>query len=171
MYLLSFLAVVIVSLFTIATTSIGLTGNLSEAYLIYFDVWSFGILIILCFPILISSGLVKDFNNAFRLTVKVKSKTDTEQEEKKRETEVSLPEIKRAIEAVVLVRKVLIAGGTFIVLLTVTFILAYFTSDSDALGNTIAAALLPLVYAFAADIFLLPIEVRLKVRLNDIMHQ
>lgn len=181
MYLLSFLAVVVVSVFTIGLTVGGVTGSWGGAYL-YFDTWSFAMLIILCVPILIGSGLFKDFNNAFRLAVKIKAKTETEETEVKQETkkkgktEASLPEVKHAIEAVSLVRKVLIAGGTFIVLLSLIAIFAYlnpeyYESGMHVVGINTAVALLPLVYAFAVDIFLLPIESRLKVRLNDMMHQ
>lgn len=160
MYLLSFLAVVVVSLFTIGLTSIGVLGNWSGVYW-YFDTWSFILLIIVCVPILIGSGLFKDFNNAFLLAVKTK-----------RKSEASLPEVKHAIEAVFLVRKVLVAGGTFIVLLTLVFILACLTPEYyEIVGKNTAVALLPLVYAFAIDLLLLPIESRLKVRLNDMMHQ
>ena len=176
MYLLSFLAVVVVSLFTIGFTSVGIIGNWSGVFL-YFDTWSFAIVIILCVPILIGSGLFKDFNNAFRLAVKVKEKGKAETEEKeqikkKEKAEVSLPEVKHAIEAVSLVRKVLIAGGTFIVLVTLISLFAYLNSEElRIIGLNTAVALLPLVYAFAVDIFLLPIESRLKVRLSDMMHQ
>lgn len=183
MYLLSFLAVVIVSLLAIGTTSMGI-GAIGFFGGIYLDYWSFGILILLCVPILIGSGLFKDFNNAFRLAVKIKEKTETEPStkekieteaepstKKKRKSEASLTEVKHAIEAVCLVRKVLVAGGAFIMLLTFTFLLACSNSDFYAIGADMAVALLPLIYAFAIDIFLLPMEARLKVKLNDMMHQ
>lgn len=168
MYIISFLVVVIASLLTMGTF-VEVIGDWSGVYL-YLDIWSFAILIVLCIPILIGSGLFKDFNNAFRLAVKIKTKTDAVQKtEKKGGREVTLPEVKHAIEAVILVRKVLIAGGTFIVLLTFSFLLQYLSED--AFGRNVAVAILPLTYAFAADIFLLPVEARLKVRLNDMIHQ
>lgn len=76
----------------------------------YMDVTSLLILFILCIPILISSGLVKDFNNGFRILFKKGKQTN-------------LAEIKRAVEAVELTMKILLYSGMFSFLFSVVIIL------------------------------------------------
>lgn len=178
MYLLSFFIVLLVSFYTIAVP-IGVTGNWDYVFY-YFDLGSFVLLILLCVPILIGSGLFWDFNNAFRLAIRTKEKVEerNEKEDKnekqkvKKRKEVSLLEIKHAIEAVSLVRKVLITGGIFLVLLTLVEVFSYLIPGSEeGFGPNLSITILPLLYAFAIDLFLLPIEARLKVRQNNMIHQ
>lgn len=151
MYLLSILAVLLASLIMMCFSA----GGIGEIY--YFgDLWSFLILLIICVPILIGSGLWKDFNNAFRLAGR-----------KKKET--TLLEVKRAIEAFSLVIKTLLAAGCFIVIFSVILLLTDRSLENYVLQINLSVAVLPLLYVFAIIIFLLPIEARLKVRLNELL--
>lgn len=172
MYLLSFLVVLLISFYTIAFP-IGVIGDWSYIFY-YFDFGSFALLILLCVPILIGSGLFWDFNNAFRLAIRIKEKAGETKEEEKRNVskEVSLLEVKHAIESVILVRKVLGTGAIFIVLLTLVEVFSSIIPNSEnCLGSNLSVTILPLVYAFAIDLYLLPVEARLKVRLNNMIHQ
>lgn len=87
-------------------------GGGSFSGLLYFlDGMSFLILLVLTVPMLAASGLLKDFNSAFRLSV---SKNKIK----------NMGEIKRAIEAVDLVMKVLITAGVFVAICSFSLITA-----------------------------------------------
>ena len=126
--------------------------------LIFFiDGMSFLILLVLTVPMLVASGLLKDFNSAFRLSV-IKSKIK------------NMSEIKRAIEAVDLVMKVLITAGAFIA--ACLFIMIMHTlDDPSTLGPKTAVASVSLIYALAMNLFLLPLKSRLKIRLQEYMEE
>ena len=95
MYFISVLAVVLVSWFMLG---FGLGGNVTW----FIDAPSLLILLVFAATMLLSTGLLKDFNNAFRLIAK-------------KGAEASVREVKRAIEAVALARKVMLAAGGFTV--------------------------------------------------------
>ena len=117
MYIVSILAVILLMIIMMA-----FTGSLGISMVAcYIDTPSLILLIILCVPMLISSGLMKDFNRAFKIVI-AKNK------------EVSLTEIKRSIEAVELVMKVLIYGAVFILIFTLIL--------SDNISGTFFEAIL-----------------------------
>lgn len=151
MYLLSIFAVVLVSLFMMVTS-----GDVSMHSWTYFvDAVSVLILVLFCVPILISSGLGKDFNNAFRLAMKTKGDT-------------SLREVKRAIGAVILIRRTLLASGAFATMFSMVLIMTNIEEPAQ-LGPNLCVAILTMLYALAAVIILLPLESRLKARLADML--
>ena len=150
MYILSILSVIAMFLLTIGMSSAGI-GVISY----YIDMPSLIILLILCFPMLISSGLLKDFNRAFHIVMS-----------KNRET--SLNEIKRSIEAVDLVIKILTIGGAFIAVASFILVLAL-VETPEQLGPNLAVTILSLVYALAFALILLPLKSRLKVKMIEYM--
>lgn len=152
MYLISIITVIL---------GIGLlnlfSGDPISGVTYFLDAVSFVMLGILTVPMLISSGLVKDFNNAFRLSMS-KNKIS------------SMGEVKRAIEAVNLVMKVVLVAGVFIA--TCLFVIMLHELDApETLGPKTAIAILSLVYALAINLFLLPLKSRLKMRLQDYMEE
>ena len=70
----------------------------SFSYQYYIDPISLVVLLMVGIPVLISTGLMKDFNNAFKLGLSKKK-------------EATIREVKRAIEAVALFQKVMITTG------------------------------------------------------------
>ena len=104
------------------------------------------------FTILLGAGFLKDFNNAFRLGLW-----------KGRGGE-SVNELKRAIEAVCLVRKILVAAGAFLLFFELTQILV--TMDlSASIGYMLSTGFRAPACASAVILMLLPMESTLKMKL------
>lgn len=145
MYLISILLLIILYV----GYSVRVTGNNIFYYL---DPISFIFLILLALPILISAGLLKDFNNAFRLSVK-------------RKESCGRTELLRAIEAVTLAIKALLASGIFCTVFDVIQITA--TKEGVMLAKCISVSFVTLIYAIFFSIILLPLKARLVVRLHE----
>ncbi len=104
-------------------------------------------------PALIQTGLMKDFNNSFRLTIGKKSKG-------------TFKEIKRAIAAVQLVRKSAVYAAIFSVCISFVLIMTQL-STPEALGPNLAVAVLSIMYAALINIMFLPMEKQLEVQLIE----
>ncbi len=103
--------------------------------------------------ILIGSGLQKDLINALRLL-------GTEKREGSEE------ELRRALEAVCLLRKASVCSGFFFLLFeTVPILMVWFTTPSK-LGPMLAVAVLTNLYAQALSLLLLPAQSRLRLKLE-----
>lgn len=150
MYFLSVLGVVVISGYLMLL----MMGNLNFVSFIDFP----SLLTILLFEVtmLFSAGLLKDFNNAFRLAVRTKRDA---------ETGVPVSELRRAVEAVRLARRVSLAGGVFALLFQIILIL-HNMSTPEQLGPMLAVAILTLLYALAITLLLLPLESKLRVKLG-----
>jgi len=153
MYFISVLAVVIVSAFFLL---LGGPGPGSGKIYWFIDVPSLLPLILFNVPMLIGAGLFRDFNNAFRFGIR-------------KGGEESLIELKRAIEAVTLVRRVTLAAGGFDLIFQLVLILGMLSSP-ETLGPCLAVGMLGLLYAFAFVLILLPLESRLKMKLQNMLH-
>lgn len=125
--------------------------------LFYLDSVSFIILFLVAIPVLFSTGLIKDFNNAFKLSIS-----------KKKET--TIRDLKRAIEAVALFQKVIITTGIFSFLFCMIIILIH-QPEYKSLLTSIAVNILSPLYATVIALILQPIEVNLKLRLQDMLHE
>ena len=155
MYFLSVLGVVLISGYLMLLTM----GSLNFVSFIDFP----SLLTILLFEvtILFSAGLLKDFNNAFRLVVRTKRNA---------ESAVSASELRRAVEAVRLAGKVSLVGGAFALLVQIILILHHMSSP-EKLGPMLAVAILTLLYALAIALLLLPLESKLRVKLGDMTEE
>lgn len=147
MYFISILAIIAVTLIA--------AGNTNPKAL--FDAPSLIIILLICIPMLISSGLLKDFNNAFRIALS-------------RKKEAGLTEIKRAIEAVSLTIKTLFYSSFFLFAISLTAILRNL-SDLTGLGPNLTVAFLTCIYSLALALVLLPIKSILTVRAIEFMQQ
>lgn len=146
MYLLSMLLLMIFCIgFSIWTSG----GNI----LYYLDPISLILVLLLVLPILISAGLLKDFNNAFRLSVMHKGTC-------------SRPELQRAIEAVNLTIKALWASGIFHSIFGVIHVTV--TMKGEVIFRAVSISLITLLYAAFLVIILLPLRSRLLVRLHEL---
>lgn len=150
MYILSILSVILVTVGMLL-----FSGNSLSHIIYYYDIPSALLLIIITIPILLSSNLLKDFNNSFRLVMGKKKNA-------------TIPEIKRAIEGVDLVMKTLIYGSGFIALFSLVIILAQLT-EVEKIGPNLAVAILSILYALAINMILLPFKSKLKVMLYEYM--
>lgn len=106
MYLLSILSVILLTVVMCATSS-GMDGSYVFRFL---DGYTILYLILFLIPLLISGGLLKDFNHAFRLVIGKKEAK-------------SLIELKRAKESVSLTIKILLILSVFICAIQGVFIL------------------------------------------------
>lgn len=151
MYFISILAIILV------TVILGSSWGFSPFFGLnhFVDLPSLLIILLICIPLLISSGLFKDFNNAFRIALNKKA-------------EYGLIEIKRAIEAVSLTIKTLLCAGIFLFAASLLQILKML-SDLTELGPTIAVALLTLIYTLIFALMLLPIKSILNIRIIEFM--
>ena len=145
MFLLSFIAVIFI---------IGLCMGFSGTALLYLiDIPSLIIIILPVFVALMQTGLWKDFNNSFRLTIGKKANA-------------SFKEIKQAISALQLVRKTVVYAAIFAFAVSIITILTQLT-DMGALGPNLAVAVLSVVYAVFFNLIFLPMEKQLEVQLIE----
>ena len=145
MYLISILAFVLVVFYTAFTAPVypGAFVDLPT------------ILLILCIsvPILLSTGLGKDFSNAFRIALNPNKA-------------YAKDSLKRALEAVRLMIRTLLCSGGAIFLLKGILTL-HRLDDPASLGPILSASLLSLLYALAITLLLLPIYSILKMKLIE----
>lgn len=147
MFFLSIIGVIVTTIVTILLTGgfYGFTRVLDAATLI--------ILLVLFIPLLMSGGLWKDFNNAFRLGIG----------KKKAE---GLLELKRAKEAVKLSIKLIVAGTVFIMAVSSVQML-YMIDDPASLGPCISVIILSLVYGMFIVLVLLPLQSILNIKIQE----
>lgn len=133
---------------------VGLPGGW-ETMLI--DLPSLLLLLLVTFPILIMSGLGKDFINALHLFLGKQKKG-------------SLAERKKAVEAVDLAMRALRNGGIFTVILqTVSYFAMASSLDTTKWYADLAALFIPLLYAYMFNLLLLPIRGRLNKEIIEYM--
>ncbi len=116
MYLLSVICVILLT--AVMCGSWGVTG--SSMFYRFCDFSTIIFLVLFLVPLLISGGLLKDFSNAFRLVIGKKEAG-------------SLPELKRAKEAVSLTIKIIVVVSVFICAIQGIFSI-YSMDDLSKLG-------------------------------------
>ena len=121
----------------------------------FIDMPSLMVILLFDITMLFSAGLVKDFNNAFCMVLK------TGKDE-------SVTEMKRAIEAVGLVRKTTLAAGVFSMIFGLIMAMGQL-GNPELLGPNLAVASLTLLYALAFILILLPLESRLRMKLQNLL--
>ncbi len=127
------------------------------SYQYYIDPISLVVLLMVGIPVLISTGLMKDFNNAFKLGLSKKK-------------EGTIREVKRAIEAVALFQKVIITTGIVAFFMSVIVVLIQ-RPEYEILMPSMAVASIAPLYASVIALILQPLEVSLKLRLQDMLHE
>lgn len=146
MYLLSIL---LLMLLCIGYSIVISNGNIFY----YLDPASLLLVLLFVLPILLSAGLLKDFNNAFRLSVSLKKAC-------------ARVDLLRAVESVNLAIKALWASGIFHSTFGIIHTLA--NTEGELLARTASVALITLLYAAFFVIMLLPLRSRLLVRLHEL---
>lgn len=151
MYIVSVLAVVFASWYL---------ANAQGGQMWLVDLPTIFVMVLFVFTILLGAGFLKDFNNAFRLGLWRKQGNE------------SANELKRAIEAVRLVRKVLVASGMFLLFFELTQILLAIDIEISELpsgaGFMLSTGLKAPAYASVAILVLLPLESTLQMKLWNI---
>lgn len=113
------------------------------------------IVIIIFISMMVASGLLKDFNNAFRLTIGKKNAK-------------SILELKRAKEAVKFAGKLFIMSG-FLGTLMGIIMVAYSCSTIKSIMINMSVALLTMFYGLVLYILLLPIQLRIEIKISEFM--
>lgn len=148
MYLLSF--------FVFMVLCIGFLMFSTGGGIIYFmDAPSLILLVLIVVPMLMSAGLLKDFNNAFRFGVKVRER-------------IGKAELMRAVEAVALAIKALWAAGIFGAVFQMIIVIAEHADDLVLTWKYVAVCLIPLSYASFFVLLLMPLQARLRILLNTL---
>ena len=143
MYLLS---LVLLILLCIGWSVINMNADLIN----YLDPASL-IMLLVTLPVLLSAGLLRDFNNAFRLSIK-------------RNAVCTKTELLRAAEAVTLAIKALWAAG---IVNTLLGLISTFTTEKF-IWAFVGISMISLLYAAFFSILLLPMRSRLPVRLYEL---
>ena len=153
MYLLSIISVIILT-GAMCAFSFGMDINYVPRVI---DFPTIFFLVLFLIPLLISGGLLKDFNNAFRLGI---GKKPAE----------SLMELKRAKESVSLTIKIMISLSIFICAIQGINIL-YSMNDPATLGPSFSIALLSLIYGMGIALILLPLQARLNIKIQEFISE
>ncbi len=143
MYLLS---LVLLILLCIGWSVINMNADLIN----YLDPASL-IMLLVTLPVLLSAGLLRDFNNAFRLSIK-------------RNAVCTKTELLRAAEAVTLAIKALWAAG---IVNTLLGLISTFTTEKF-IWAFVGISMISLLYAAFFSILLLPMRSRLLVWLYEL---
>lgn len=144
MYFVSIIAIILVTVILSFSVSIQSFIDLSSLLLV----------LLLAVPILISAGLFRDFNNAFRIALGQKKN--------------SLIEIKRALEAVNLMIRTFLYTGLFLFLVSMITVLHRLDTPAT-LGPALSVSLLCFIYGAAMVLLLLPVKAILQVRIIEFM--
>lgn len=149
MFLFSIISVIVLTVIMCAI-SFGVDGS----YVLRFmDFPTIVFLVLFLIPLLLSAGLLKDFNNAFRLGVGKKAAE-------------SLIELKRAKESVSLTIKIMLLASVFICAVQGVFII-YSMDDPLTLGPFFSVSMLSLIYGMGISLILLPLQARLNIRIQE----
>lgn len=149
MYLLSLFVFMVLCTGFMAVSVGG--GLQAITYLI--DMPSIILIILILVPMLLSAGLLKDLNNAFRLGVR-------------RNVHAGKTELTRAVEAVSFTVKALWSAGIFSMILQFIIAIVNAKPSIEMAFIYTAISLLPLCYVSFFVILLLPLKSRLDMRLK-----
>lgn len=154
MYFISLIGFVAAILFVLAC-NMGINPSQIASRLVDFP--SLVMMALLAVPILLASGMLKDFFKAFAIAFNQKK-------------EYSLMQLKRSEGAVTLTIQIFLYGGALCTLLG--FITSLYEADTlEMLGISLAVALLTLVYAFVFAILLLGVRGILRRKIMEIMEE
>lgn len=152
MYFLSMVSVILLTV-----VMCGVSGMNGSYYVRYLDFNTILFLILFLIPLLLSGGLLKDFQNAFRIGVG-------------RKEAASLMELKRAKEAVGLTVKIMLVLSVFICAIQGVFIL-YNMADPALLGPSFSVSLLSLAYGMGIALVLFPLQARINLKIQEFVSE
>ena len=154
MYLLSLFVFMVLAVGFMAVAGGGGFQTLSY----FIDMPSIIILILLLVPMLLSAGVLKDLNNAFRLGAK-------------RRVQAKRLELIRAVEAVSFTIKALWTAGIFSVIFQFSIAIMRQAPDAKLAFLYLAVSMIPLLYTTFFAILLLPLRSRLNMQLKTLCEE
>ncbi|MCI8327404.1 MAG: hypothetical protein HFI37_06480 [Lachnospiraceae bacterium] len=149
MYLISIIAVLGLVAFTCMTGGINIVALLDLPTLI--------LLLFITVPMLVSAGLLKDFNRAFRFVIG-KKKAD------------SLKELRRSIEALSLAIKTIQCSGVLISSIEVIVMLRH-ADRLEMIGPMVCVSILAVVYGIGLSLLLFPIRTQLQLQVIEYLSE
>ena len=153
MYFLSMIGVILMTV-VMCWCTMGLNGNYAVRYLDFNAILFFVLFLI---PLLLSAGLLKDLQNAFRLGIG-------------RKKAENLTELKRAGEAVSLTIKVVLVLSVFICAVQGVYVI-YNMTDLAHLGPSFSVVLLSMVYGMGIALVLFPLQARINVKIQEFISE
>lgn len=127
-------------------------GSGWESLIWFIDAPSLICVLALSAPILLRSGLGKDFLRAFKLL--------------KKGYRCRLSELRRTLDAVELMQKQVLCAGVFSMIFSFVYVLAT-VNNLEYLGPNMAIAVLVVFYAVILEMLLLPLQIETKRRIID----
>ena len=149
MYLISIIALAFV------TILMCMVSGLSIQWLL--DMPTLLLLLLISLPIIISAGLLRDLNNAFRFVIRKK-------------TEKSLKELRRSVEAVSLAIKTFLWSGILLSIIQMVVILGRMDS-LETLGPMLCVSVLSVLYGVGISLLLLPLRTSLQVQIIEFLSE
>lgn len=149
---------ILLGIILLMTTGYGYSGNgfgLDLSRLRHLlDIPSLVIMLVFTVPVLLKSGVWRDFKRAWRLL--------------RKDYTCHLSELRRTLDVVEMMQKQVIYAGVICMLLSFVTILGLL-SDLASLGPMMAVAILTMLYAVIFEMLLLPLQLEVKRRIIDYM--
>lgn len=131
-------------------------GNGIGTVIKFMDLPGLTCILVLTVPVLLRSGLGKDFMRAFKLF--------------KKSYKCHLSELRRTLDAVEMMQKQVVCAGIFCMLFSFVYVLT--TVDApEMLGPNMAVAVLTIFYAVILEMLLLPLQIEVKRRIIDYIEE
>ena len=150
-------AIVLVLVFCFDLLMISGVSGLEKSFAYFIDVPSLLLIVLVVAPALFVSGMGRDFLNAFSVGKR----------------EYSLRQLKRCLEAVQMVQKMIICGTAMSGIISVVMILWMLFEkpelDETWLGPCLAVSILVVFYAVILEFFLIPVKANVQNTITDLM--
>lgn len=124
-----------------------------ERILNFVDLPSLILILLLVIPTLVISGMGRDFLNAFSIGKK----------------EYAMRNLKRSLEAVQLVQKLVVCSSGISSIIAIVTILSQL-DDLSTIGPNLAVAILVIFYAVILELFLIPLKANVQNAITDLMN-
>lgn len=119
----------------------------------FIDVPTMVILLIFTVPVLFASGMAEDFAMAFQMGKK----------------QCSLVQMKKTLEAVKLLQRLVLCGAGFTTMISLLFIL-HMLDEPAAFGPNLAVAILAVFYGIIIESLLIPLSAYVQNHITEAMH-
>lgn len=123
-----------------------------EMFTNFFDLPALILILLLVVPMLVVSGSGRDFLNTFSIGKK----------------EYPIRSLKRSLEAVQLVQKLILYSSIISCIMAIVTILTCL-EDTATLGPCLAVAMLIVFYAAVLELFLIPVKAKVQNAITDLM--
>ncbi len=149
---LGFEVVVFLAVFCLNVLVVSGVDGLGRTFQYYMDVPSILLIVLVVAPALFASGMGRDFLNVFSVGKK----------------EYSLRQLKRSLESIRMVQKLIICGAALAGIISLVTIL-YELEDLVSLGPCLAVTIISAFYAVMLEFLLLPVKANVQNAITDLM--